>query len=391
MEDLVRSLALTTQQHIKESKSEMQELKGQMSHLASAVSKLENQGRLPSQPDVNPRQNASAVTLRSKKELQVAEKENDNTRRGHTEPEATVEKATGAEKEMPEPQKPPFPHRLAKKKKGDDEKEIWETFKKVEINIPLLTAIRQVPRYAKFLKELCVNRNKLQGNERVNMGENVSAIIQKKLPQKCKDPGMFAISCKIGNVGMEKAMCDLGASINVMPLSIYNSLNIGPLKPTGVVLTLADRSSVFPEGILEDVLVQVDDLVFPADFYVLNMEDDGTPNSRLLLLGRPFLKTAHTKIDVHAGTLTMEFDGAVIKFSINDAMRHPIDFSSISVIDHIDPLANRMLELCGDDSMQVALVTSLTLQAQKEMEKIWKLPVELIYAAQDLEVLQPDP
>ena len=102
----------------------------------------------------------------------------------------------------------------------------------------------------------------------------MSAVIQKKMPPKCKDQGMFAISCQIGNVGIGKAMCDLGASINVMPLSVYNSLKAGELKETGVVIQLADRSVVYPKGVLEDVLVQVDNLVFPADFYILDMEDN---------------------------------------------------------------------------------------------------------------------
>ena len=105
-----------------------------------------------------------------------------------------------------------------------------ETFQKVEINIPLLNAIRQVPRYAKFLKELCTSKRKLKGNEILSVGENALAIIQSKLPPKCKDPGTFTIPCVIGNQRIERAMLDLGASINVMPYSIYASLNLGPLK-----------------------------------------------------------------------------------------------------------------------------------------------------------------
>ena len=92
------------------------------------------------------------------------------------------------------------------------------------------------------------------------------------------------------------------------------------------------------------MLVQVNDLVFPADFYVLDMQDDGTSNSRLLLLGRPFLKTARTKIDVHDGTMTMEFDGAVIRFNINDAMKNVNDYSSIYSIDSVEPLTQTLSE-----------------------------------------------
>ncbi|KAL0346002.1 UNVERIFIED_CONTAM: hypothetical protein Sradi_4431500 [Sesamum radiatum] len=134
--------------------------------------------------------------------------------------------------------KPPFPERFAKSKKEEGEKEILETLRKVEVNIPLLDAIKQVPRYAKFFKEMCINKSKLRGNERVNMGENVSTILQSKLPPKGKDPGTFSIPCKIGNIGIENAMCDLGASINVMSLAIYESLNIGPLKKRGLCFNL---------------------------------------------------------------------------------------------------------------------------------------------------------
>ncbi|KAL0288795.1 UNVERIFIED_CONTAM: hypothetical protein Scaly_2719800 [Sesamum calycinum] len=210
-------------------------------------------------------------------------------------------------------------------KKEEEEKEIFEIFHKVEVNIPLLDAIKQIPRYAKFLKELCTSKGNLKGNKRVSMGENMSAILQRKLPPKCKDPGTFSIPHKIGLIDIKRAMRDLGASINVMPLTIFESLHVGPLKETGVVIQLADRSVVYPEGVLEDVLVQVNELVFPADFYVLDMREDNSPNSTSILLGRPFLKTARTKIDVHAGALTMEFDGEIIRFNIFDSMRYPSD------------------------------------------------------------------
>ncbi|TQD69666.1 hypothetical protein C1H46_044801 [Malus baccata] len=102
-------------------------------------------------------------------------------------------------------------------------------------------------------------------------------------------------------------MLDLGASINVMPYSIYASMNLGELKNDGVIIQLADRSNAYPKGVLEDVLVQVGNLIFPADFYVLDMEDSPHSTPLPILLGRPFMKTARTKIDVFKGTLTMEF------------------------------------------------------------------------------------
>ena len=216
----------------------------------------------------------------------------------------------------------PFPSRFAKSKKEEHDKEVLETFRKVQVNIPLVEAIKQIPRYAKFLKELCTKKRKLKGNEKVSVGENVSAVLQRKLPPKCKDPGTFTIPCNIDNTRFEKALLDLGASINVMPFSIYTSLNLGPIKKTGVIIQLADRSNAYPMGVVEDVLVQVNKFVFPADFYVLDMEDDTSPNPTPLLLGRPFLKTAKTKIDVDGGSLTMEFDGEVTYFKIFEADKH---------------------------------------------------------------------
>ncbi|KAK4381782.1 hypothetical protein Sango_2933900 [Sesamum angolense] len=216
----------------------------------------------------------------------------------------------------------------------------------------------QDTRYARFLKELCTSKGKLKGNERASMGENVSAILQRKLPPNCKDPGTFTIPCKIGLIGIKRAMCDLGASINVMPLSIFESLHIGPLKEMGVVIQLADRLVVYPEGVLKDVLVQVIELVFPADFYVLDMWEDNSPSSTSILLGRPFLKTARTKIDVHAGALTMEFDGEIIRFNIFYSMRYPSDIPTALFVDAFDPFVQKFPAIADKNYIKLALEES---------------------------------
>ncbi|XP_052295383.1 uncharacterized protein LOC127901771, partial [Citrus sinensis] len=326
----------------------IQNLENQMSQLATTVSRLESQvlGRLPSQSEVNPKQNVSAVIVRSGTELQEPSKKvtkhvEDELEKNELMPKSQDAQPTRA-KPLPIVIPPPFPSRFTKSKKEEQEKDILETFRKVEVNIPLLDAIKQIPRYAKVLKELCTSKRKLRGDEKVHMGENVSAVLQKKLPPKCKDPGMFTIPCKIGSVRVEKAMLDLGASINVMPRSIYSSLNVGPLKETGVIIQLADRSNAYPDGVLEDVLVQVNELVFPADFYVLDMEDDNSSNSVPILLGKPFLKTARTKMDVHKGTLTMEFDGEVIEFNMNDAMKYPSEEHSVFSVDVINTIVQEL-------------------------------------------------
>ncbi|RDX78332.1 hypothetical protein CR513_41403, partial [Mucuna pruriens] len=135
-------------------------------------------------------------------------------------------------------------------------------------------------------------------------------------------------------------MLDLGASINVMPTSIYKALNFGDLEPTGMTIQLANKSIVQPLGILEDVLVQVNELIFPVDFYVLDMEDETSRQGSTLILGRPFLMTARTKIDMHAGTLLMEFGDTLVQFNIFEAMKHHTEDHSLFGIDLIDELAD---------------------------------------------------
>ncbi|PNX62491.1 hypothetical protein L195_g061171, partial [Trifolium pratense] len=131
-----------------------------------------------------------------------------------------------------------------------------------------------MPSYAKFLKELLTKKRKPLDDEMVSMTEECSAIIQRKLPQKKKDPGSFTIPCSIGDLTIGQALCDLGASVNLMPLSIMKKIPGAVAKPTKMSLSLADRSVVYPEGILHDVLVRVGGFVFPADFVVLDMEED---------------------------------------------------------------------------------------------------------------------
>ncbi|CAN6580886.1 unnamed protein product [Malus baccata var. baccata] len=250
-------------------------------------------------------------------------------------------------------------------KKDESEKDILETFRKVQVNIPLLEAIKQVPKYAKFLKELCTTKRRMSNKEVVKVSENVSAVLQRKLPTKCKDPGSFTIPCVIGNTRFENAMLDLGASINVMPYSIYASMNLGELKKDGVIIQLADRSNAYPKGVLEDVLVQVNHLIFPADFYVLDIEDSVHSTSLPILLGRPFMKTARIKIDVYKGTLTMEFDGEVINFNFSKTMRYPINDHSCFSIDVIDSLANEYLEELNEDALEIAITKGIELKNQE--------------------------
>jgi hypothetical protein len=195
----------------------------------------------------------------------------------------------------------PFHVSSSRSNKEEKEKEILEVFKKVKLNIPLIDVIKQILKHARFLKDLCTTKRafKLKGHEMVSMGEVVFAVVQKNMPLKQKDSGAFTIPCVIGNVSFKRALCDLGASISVMPKHVYDSLSLEPLNKTSIVIQLADCSFVYPLDVIEDVLVNMDSLVIPCDFYILDMKRDScdSSNNTLILFGRPFLKTTNTKID----------------------------------------------------------------------------------------------
>ncbi|XP_027348305.1 uncharacterized protein LOC113859824 [Abrus precatorius] len=151
-----------------------------------------------------------------------------------------------------------------------------------------------MPKYAKFLKDLLSN-NKLEELVTVTLNEECLAILQNKMPEKLKDPGSFTLPCLIGRLIIDRALADLGASINLMPYSVFKKLGLGEPRPTRISIQLADRSIKYPRGIIEDVLVKVDKFIFPIDFVILDMDED---IDVLLILGRPFLATARAIIDV---------------------------------------------------------------------------------------------
>ena len=164
----------------------------------------------------------------------------------------------------------PYPHRLRAPKKVNNHSEIYELFKQVKLNIPLLDAIKKIPSYAKFLKDLCTVKRKLGVNKEAFMTEQSTSLIRNNLPPKYKDPGSPTISIVVGNSKLGHALVDLGASVNLLPYSVYMDLGLGELEPTNITLQLADRSVKIPRGIVKDVLVQVDKFYFPVDFVVLD-------------------------------------------------------------------------------------------------------------------------
>ena len=165
---------------------------------------------------------------------------------------------------------PPFPQALNGKKKASNKTKILEVLRQVKVNIPLLDMIKQVPTYAKFLKDLCTVKRGLNVDKKAFLTKQVSAIIQCKNPIKYKDPGCPTISVNIEGTCVDKALLDLGASVNLLPYSVYKQLGLRELKPTTITLSLADRSVKIPKGIVKDVLVKVDKFYYPVDFVVLD-------------------------------------------------------------------------------------------------------------------------
>jgi hypothetical protein len=219
----------------------------------------------------------------------------------------------------------PFPHAMTKQRKVNHNSEIFETFKQVRINIPLLDAIKQVPSYAKFLKDLCTVKRKLNVKKKAFLAEQVSAILQNNNALKYKDPGCPTISCFIGEHKIERALLDLGASVNLLPYSVFQSLNLGELKPTSVTLLLADRSVKVPRGIVEDVLVQVDKFIYPVDFIVLDTQPIEACNSIPVILGRPFLAISNALINCRNGLMKLSFGNMTLEMNIFNICKQPGD------------------------------------------------------------------
>ena len=255
------------------------------------------------------------ITLRSGKEVdQPMPKPVEESRQGE---ELHSEQILLKEDSMKYSIPPPFPQALRGKKKTSQQAGILEVLRQVKVNIPLLDIIKQVPAYAKFLKDLCTIKKGLGIEKKAFLTEQVNAIIQSRNPVKYKDPGSPTISVNIGGNCIDKSLLDLGASVNLLPYSVYKQLGLGELKPTNITLSLADRSVKIPKGIVEDVLVKIDKFYYPVDFVVLDTEPIASePNHVPVILGRPFLATANAIINCRNGVMQLTFGNMTLELNI---------------------------------------------------------------------------
>ncbi|XP_062113998.1 uncharacterized protein LOC133825010 [Humulus lupulus] len=298
-------------QFMTETRSSIRNLETQIGKLATLMAN-HAQGDLPSTTEVNPKEQCQAITLRNgkryegpSKERSVEDKGQDQQAQAPTQEEKKHSEKKATEgiptKEASPPIsikhhiKIPYPQRLRKNNMDKQFTKFLEVFKKLHINIPFAEALEKMPSYVKFMKDILSKKRKMEDFETVALTEECSAILQKKLPPKLRDPGSFTIPCTIGRIEGINALCDLGASINLMPLSVFKRLQLGEAKPITTTLQLVDRSLAHPRGVIEDILVKVDKFIFPADFIVLDMEEDSNVP---IILGRPFLATGQALIDV---------------------------------------------------------------------------------------------
>ena len=153
-------------------------------------------------------------------------------------------------------------------------------------------------------------------NKKAFLTEKVSAIIPCKTPVKYKDPGCPTILVSIGGISVEKALLDLGASVNLLPYSMSKQLSLGELKPTSITLSLADRSIKIPKGTIEDVLIQVDRFYYPVDFVVLDREPVAVgTNNMPMILGRPFLATSNAIIICRNRVMQLTFGNMTLELN----------------------------------------------------------------------------
>ncbi|XP_073290374.1 uncharacterized protein [Primulina huaijiensis] len=338
LEDILNSFIAKQESINTQTAQTMTDLKDTLAKFASALN-VHEKGKFPSQPLPNPKdhhsqtgtsgtqpmdQVKSVITLRSgkvveKSILEPCEDDDKSTPKGKE-----VEPIT-CEEEVQQTVSPPFPHALKNTKKSNLNSDIYDIFKQVKVNIPLLDAIKQVPSYAKFLKDLCTVKRKLNVKKKAFLAEQVSAIIQNNNALKYKDPGCPTISCIIGERKIKKALLDLGASVNLLPYSVYQELNLGELKPTSVTLLLADRSVKVPRGMVEDVLVQVDNFVYPVDFIVLDTQPIEACNAIPVILGRPFLATSNALINCRNGIMKLSFGNMTLELNVFNLCKQPHD------------------------------------------------------------------
>ncbi|GKB49191.1 hypothetical protein Tco_0899944 [Tanacetum coccineum] len=260
------------------------------------------------------------------------------------------------------------------------------SIKEIEIHLggiykhPVFEAFEQMPKYAKFMKDLLAIKGKTEETSKLVLNERCSTVLQNKIPFKEKDPGSFTIPCVVGKVGINKALADLGASISLMPYSMYARLDLGEIKPTRMCIELANKSTQYLRGIAENVIVKIDKFIFHVDFAVLDMKED---HKIPIILGRPFLATAHAMIDVFIKKISFEVGNETITFDIEKSMK----FLQLKMTNEEEEDDSEYLDKSGLPSypdnwepIRPTLFSTNSIEAEKQPPKFKELPSHLEYA-----------
>nr|GFA24383.1 reverse transcriptase domain-containing protein [Tanacetum cinerariifolium] len=291
-------------------------------------------GTLPSNTVPNPKDEQNTE--------EILDKEHSNSSGSIAQVQPLVVSILIPEPDVPRTQKKPiisYTSRLndqkLREKATNQMEKFFQIFHDLHFDICFADALLLMPKFASTIKSLLANKDKLFELANVPLNENCSAVLLKKLPKKLGDPGKFLIPCDFLGIEVCHALADLGTSINLMLLSIWQKLSLPELTPTRMTLELADRSITRPKGVDEDVFVKVGKFHFPTDFVVVDFEAD----SRVpLILGRSFLRTGRALIDVYGEEITLRVNDESITFNLNQTMRYSstYDDTSVNKVDVID-------------------------------------------------------
>ncbi|GJW90498.1 reverse transcriptase domain-containing protein [Tanacetum coccineum] len=349
--------------YVKANDAVMQNMQNQMANITDLITKFVNSntastsgsGSLPSNTIANPKGDVKAITTRSGvsyngPQISSPPKEKEN------EPEVTKDTVQPSTENIQPPvvqtndqigepvvaskTKPtlPYPSRANKEKLREKDNllasKFMEIFRNLHFELSFADALLHMPKFAPMFRKLLNDKDKMIELTKTPVNENCSAVILKKFPEKLGDPGRFLIPCDFPEMNECLALADLGASINLMPLSIWKELSLPALTKTRMILELADRTISTPTGIAEDVFVKVGTFFFPADFVVVDyVADPRVP----LILGRPFLRTARALIDVHGEQMTLRHDDQSVTFKVGDTKTFSYNIiESVNRVDVID-------------------------------------------------------
>ncbi|XP_062075080.1 uncharacterized protein LOC133779099 [Humulus lupulus] len=320
-------------QFMTETRSSIINLETRMEKLATLMAN-QAQCNFPSTTEVNPKEHCQSITLKCGKKYEATSiEQSDEDKDQDQQAQGIVEQKQGEDKvteDLPAKEgtppvsidhhiKIPYPQRLRKNNLDKQFSKFLEVFKKLHINIPFVEALEKMPSYVQFMKDILSKKRKIGEYETVALTEECSAILQRKLPQKLRDPRSW-----------NHLYCSD---------SKKNQLKLGEARPTIVTLQLANRSLTHPQGIIEDVLVKVDKFIFPADFIVLDMEEDANVP---IILVRPFLATGKALIDVQKGELRLRVQGEEVVFNVLKAMTYPRACDSCFSVDVVDSIVEGM-------------------------------------------------